>query len=76
MRSELFQGLHHLGHGAGLLADGHIDADHVLSLLVEDGVQGDGRLAGLPVADNQLPLAPADGEHGVDGQHAGLHGLV
>ena len=65
-----------LGHRAGLLADGYIDAHHVLALLVEDGVQGDGGLAGLAVADDQLPLAPADGEHGVDGQKPRLHGGV
>ena len=65
-----------LGHRAGLLADGHVDAHHVLAFLVEDGVQGNGGLAGLAVADDELPLAPADGEHGVDGQKAGLHGGV
>ena len=70
------QVLHQLGHGAVLLADGHIDAHHVLALLVQDGVQSDGRLARLPVTDDQLALAPADGEHGVDGQQAGLHGGV
>src|SRR5699024_1433929 len=34
------------GHRAGLLADGHVDADHVFALLVQDGVQGHGGLAG------------------------------
>ena len=67
---------HQLGNRAGLLADGHVDADHTLALLVEDGVQGDGGLAGLAVADDELPLAPADGEHGVHRQKAGLHGGV
>ena len=33
-------------------------------------------LAGLPVADDQLPLAAADGDHGVDGLDAGLQGHV
>src|SRR5262249_30244583 len=45
-------------------------------LLVEHGVEGDGRLAGLTVADDQLTLAAADGDHGVDGLEAGLDGLV
>ena len=63
----LAQHLRDLRHGAGLLADGHIDAHHILALLVQDGVDGDGRLAGLAVADDQLTLAPTDGEHGVDG---------
>ena len=61
---------------AGLLADGHVDADDVLPLLVQDGIHRDGGLAGLAVADDQLPLAPADGDHGVDGQDAGLQGDV
>ena len=65
-----------LGNRADLLPDGHIDAHHVLALLVQDGVDGDGGLARLPVADDQLTLAPADGEHGVDSQDAGLHGGI
>ena len=72
----LLQGAPELGHGGGLLADGHVDADHILVLLVQDGVHGDGGLASLAVADDQLPLAPADGDHGVDGQDARLEGPV
>ena len=64
------------GHGARdgrpLLADGDVDADQVLALLVDDGVDGDGRLAGLPVADDQLALTAADRDHRVDGLDAGL----
>ena len=44
--------------------------------MVDDRVDRDGRLAGLAVADDQLALATADGDHRVDGQDAGLHGLV
>jgi hypothetical protein len=44
-----------------LLADGDVDADNVLALLVDDRVDGDGGLAGLAVADDQLALAAADG---------------
>ena len=47
-----------------------------MALLVDDGVDGDGGLAGLAVADDQLALAAADGDHGVDGLEAGLHRLV
>ena len=72
-RSIGFQRLYHTGHSGSLLADGHIDADHALALLVQYRIQGNGRLAGLPVSDNQLPLAPADGEHGINGQNAGFH---
>jgi|GEM_PF-2811077 len=80
----LFQGGTDRGDGGALLTDGHVDAPHLLlgvsglpvALLVDDGVDGDGRLAGLPVADNQLTLAAADGCHGVDGLDAGSQGLV
>ena len=50
-----------------------IDADHVLALLVDDRVDGDRRLAGLPVTDDQLTLAASDGNQGVDGLDTGLH---
>ena len=69
----LFQRLHHLGNGRALLPDRHIDADQVLALVVDDGVERDGGLAGLAVADDQLALAAADGNHRVDGLHAGRH---
>src|SRR5690606_12841341 len=37
-----------------------------LTLLVDDGVNGHGRLTRLPVADDQLALTPSDGDHGID----------
>jgi len=46
-----------------------------LGLLVDDGVHGDGGLAGLPVADDKLALAAADGDERVHGLEAGEHGL-
>ncbi len=81
----LLQHLHGTGHGGTLLADGHIDAVHGLArvvefLLVDDGVDGHRALAGLAVTDNELALAAADGNHGIDGLDAGLqrlrHGLA
>ena len=45
-------------------------------LLIDDRVDGDGRLAGLAVADDQLALAAADRRHGVDGLDAGLQRLI
>ena len=72
----LAQLVDHRGHRRLLLADGHVEAVHVLALLVDDGVDGDGGLAGLAVADDQLALAAADGDHRVDGLDAGLHRLV
>src|SRR5690606_9659977 len=62
------------------LADGDVHASDVLALLGDDGVDGDGGLAGLAVADDQLALAAADGHHGVDSLGTGLqrlrHGLA
>ena len=76
MAPRLAQLLDHRGHGRLLLADGHVEAVHVLALLVDDRVDGDGGLAGLAVADDQLALAAADGDHRVDGLDAGLHRLL
>ena len=70
------EGLDHGSDRGGLLADGDIDADHVLALLVDDRVDADGGLARLAVADDQLTLATSDGDHRVDGDEARLDGLV
>src|SRR6185437_9463921 len=45
-------------------------------LLVEEGVDGDGGLAGLAVADDQLALAAADRHQRVDRLQAGLYRLM
>ena len=65
-----------LGDRGALLADGDINTGHVLALLVEDRVNSHGCLARLPVANDQLALAPSDGEHAVDHLETGIHGLV
>ncbi len=75
----LFEALAHGCDGRTLLTDGHVDAAHLLLrvarlpvlLLVDDGVDGDGGLAGLAVADDELTLAAADRRHRVDGLQAG-----
>ncbi len=72
----LFQGSDDVGDRRHLLPDGHVDAANAAVLLVDNGVDGDGRLADLPVADDQLPLAPTDGHHGVDALQPDLHGLI
>ncbi len=72
-RAETFQRPHRAGDGRPLLPDGDVDADQVLALLVDDGVHGDGRLARLTVADDQLALASADRDHRIDGDDPGLH---
>ncbi len=69
------QNLHHLRDGRAFLPDRAVDADHVAALLVDDGVQNDRGLAGLPISDNQFALSAADGNHRVDGFDAGLQGL-
>ena len=50
------------GQSRPLLANGTIDAQDPFIDLVDHGVQGDGRLSDLPVAQDQLPLTSADGE--------------
>ncbi len=68
----LLEAGHDLGDGRGALADRAVDAQHVLAFLVQDGVDRDRRLARLAVAKDQLPLAAADGNQGVDDHEPGL----
>ena len=72
----LLEIFHEGSDGGTLLADGNIDAQNVLALLVDDGICGNDGLAGLAVADDQLTLAAADGDHRVDGLDAGLQRLL
>src|SRR5581483_8105987 len=53
-----------------------VDTDEVASPAVDDGVQRDGSLAGLAVANDQFALPAADGDHGVNSLEAGGHGLA
>ena len=72
--------LDNLGYGGPLLSDGDVDAvQHLLwvsgiveTLLVDDGVDSDGGLSGLTIANDQLTLATADRHEGVDGLDASL----
>ena len=66
-----------LGDGGALLPDTDVDARKGvgLGLLVDDGVDGDGGLAGLAIANDQLTLATAHRDERVDGLEAGEHGL-
>src|SRR3990172_9737969 len=66
-RSVIFQDFHHTGDGRAFLANGHIDTDDVLPLLVENGVHCYGCLASLAITDDQFPLATTNGDHGIDG---------
>ena len=83
-RALLFEHLGELGDRRALLADGDIDAIEldlfvarlIQRLLIEDGVERDRGLAGLAVADDELALAAADRDQGVDRLEAGRHRLV
>ena len=80
----LLKGLDELSDGGTLLANGDVDTVELLRLvlavvpplLVENGVDSDGGLAGLTVTDDQFTLATTNGHHGVDGLDTGHHGLV
>ena len=83
-RAILFERADDLRDGRALLADRDVDAVELLALvvagvdvlLVDEGVDRDGGLAGLAVADDQLALAAADGDERVERLEAGLHRLV
>ena len=53
------------------LADGHVDTEDILALLVHDGIQCDLGLAGLFVSDDQLSLSFTDGIAQVDASDTG-----
>src|SRR5690606_10340170 len=57
-------------------ADGHIDALNAAVFLVDDGVDGQSGLTDLTVTDDQLALATANRNHGVNGLVARLYRLV
>src|SRR5690606_16154921 len=75
-RAMLFQLAHHVGNGGGFLAHRHVDALNAGALLVDDGIDRHGGLAGLAVADDQLALTATNRHHGVDGLETGLHRLI
>src|SRR4051794_9416582 len=65
-----------LRHRRRFLADADVDALHPQTLLVDDRVDGDGGLARLAVADDELALTTTDRGHGVDDLDAGLQRLL
>ena len=67
-----FQGPDNAGNGRCLLANSDVDADDACVLLIQDGIDGDGRLAGATVTDDEFTLATADRNHGVDSLEACL----
>ena len=75
-RTVFLKVLHQCCHGRALLADGNINAEDILALLVDDRIGRNDRLTGLAVTDDQLALAAANGNHRVDGLDAGLQRLL
>src|SRR5690606_29210784 len=71
-----FQLAHHVGDGRLLLTDSHVDAADAAVFLVDDGVDCQGSLTDLTVTDDQLALATADRNHGVNRLVASLYRLV
>ncbi len=72
---------HDLGDRGRLLTHSNVDALHLpvgapQQALVDDRVDGDGRAAGLPVANDELALPAADRRHRVDRLDAGLKRLL
>ena len=79
-RSVLAQGLDDGSHRTALLSDCHINTVHGVALeevlpLVDDRVYGDGGLACLAVADDQLALSAPDRDHSVDSLQSCLERL-
>ena len=75
-RVGFFERAHHLRDRRLLLADRVVDADDTGVLLVENRIDRNRGLPRLTVADDQLPLTPADRHHRVDRLQAGLQRLL
>ena len=71
-RMMFFEGLYDAGHRRAFLTDGDVNTKDTEASLVDDRIDGDGRLARLTISNDQLALASADGNHGIDGLDAGL----
>src|SRR4029078_7407623 len=54
------------------LSASDVDTDDVFRFLIDNGVDRNGGLARLAVADDQFALSPTDWRHGVDRLDAGL----
>src|SRR5690606_10921533 len=75
-RAVLFELTYNLRDGRRLLTDSDVDALDAGAALIDDRVDRDRALAGLPVADDQLALPAPDRDHRVDRLEAGLHRLA
>ena len=75
-RAAVLERLDDARDGGCLLTDGDVDADTVLSLLVQDRIDGNRRLARAAVADDQLALAAADRNEGINRLQTRLERLM
>ena len=64
------------GHSGPFLSDRHINAEHVLALLVDDRINSYGGFAGLPVTDDQFALTTSNRDHAINSLDTGLHRFV
>ena len=55
----------HSRYGGRPLADRTVDTDHILILLMQDGIKSDCSLPGLSVAQDELALTSADRDQGI-----------
>src|SRR5690606_2441647 len=74
-RAVFFQLANHVADRGGFLANSDVNAGNALAFLADDGVDGYGGLACLAVTDDELALATANRNHGVDGLDAGSQRL-
>ena len=63
--AAIAQGLDDIHRGGAFLPYQYVDAIHVLVALIDDRIHRQGALAHAVVANEQLPLALADGDHGI-----------
>ena len=63
------QSRYDLSYCGSFLSDCNIDTDYIFAFLVQNGIQCNGSLTCLSVTDDQLTLATADREHGVNGKN-------
>ncbi len=71
-----FELANNVGDGRLLLTDRYVDAEDAAVLLVDDCVDGQSGFTDLTVTDDQLTLATADRNHGIDSLVASLYRLV
>src|SRR5207247_4527345 len=72
-RAIVAQNLYHLRNRRALLANGAINTNEIVAFVVDNSIESDGSFSGLPIANDQLALAAADGNHAVDGLQSSCH---